>query len=185
MYIIIKNQDDTSEIINIIYNKESSKLWITEYINENYIKDDITKMYEIYNNENGLKTILKKKETILKKGYFLNETKIHETIITFEILEYKCVNVPPIEIKIRKNDKLWENINEEINNRVLKKMDKDSLYQYINIVKNNINLKSNWTSNEYIHLSNEYLYSFRKELYSSIAKKTKRYGKYKGVCTAT
>ena len=54
-------------------------------------------------------------------------------------------------------------------------MDKDSLYQVFIELDKNMKLKQNWTSNDFINILNELLKNFRKQLYSSVAKKLRRY----------
>lgn len=175
MYVIVKREDNTSEIVNMLYNKDSVLPWINEYIND-YIVLNLQENIENYNiKQDERTTFLYKKESIIKKGYFINENKtIEKLIYSIELLEYNCKNVPEFNIKNTPSINLWENINDEINNRVLKNMDKESLYQFIVLLKTNINLKNKWTSNEFTNLTNEYLKSFRKELYSSVAKRMKR-----------
>lgn len=172
MYIVLKRQDDTNKIVAMMYNKSYAEFVIKDAFSE-IIESNPLCTYEIKNEDT-----LVKKETVQKKGYLYNEKVVKDIVVcSFEILEYDCKNTPVSVFKQSSGINLWENINDEINNRVLRTMDRDSLYQYIKILKTNINLKSNWTSNEYIHLSNEYLKTFKKELYSSIAKKMKRTGK--------
>ena len=115
-----------------------------------------------------------KKEELIERGYVFNSKKTKETqIITLEVLEY---NPRSLEINKSKSDcKLWENLNREINHRVLKNMDKDSLYQVFIELDKNMKLKENWTNNDFINILNELLKNFRKQLYSSVAKKLKRY----------
>ena len=175
MYVIVKREDNTSEIVNMLYNKDSVLPWINEYIND-YIVLNLQENIENYNiKQDERTTFLYKKESIIKKGYFINENKtIEKLIYSIELLEYNCKNVPEFNVKNTPSINLWENINDEINNRVLKNMDKESLYQFIVLLKTNINLKNKWTSNEFTNLTNEYLKSFRKELYSSVAKRMKR-----------
>ena len=71
---------------------------------------------------------------------------------------------------------LFMNINEEIQKRYLKSMDKDSLHQLISQINQIVYTKENWTNKEYLNFFNEILQNFKKESYSSIAKKLQRFG---------
>lgn len=179
MYIVLKKQDNSDNVINMFYNREIGIKWMNDYINEfkNNINTDEnnTGDYVIKVDDNCVNLV--KIEQFIKKGFFTNEKRKTETnICEIHLLEFDCKDVPVYNFELTENIKLWENINNEINNRVIKKMDQDSLYQYIIMLKTNINLKREWTSNEYMHLSNEYLKTFRKELYSNVAKKMRRKG---------
>ena len=71
----------------------------------------------------------------------------------------------------------WSDINNEINNRVLKRLDKNSLYQIIIELESKIRTKSTWNRTEYVGLVSEIIKNFKKSLYSTIAKRMKRFGK--------
>jgi hypothetical protein len=76
---------------------------------------------------------------------------------------------------------MWKNINQEVNNRVLKQLDKDTLLQVLYKIQQRIETKPNWNKTEFTGLISETLKNFRKELYSSVAKRMKRFGKRKSL----
>jgi hypothetical protein len=178
MFIIIKHDliQSKKEVINIIYG-DSYENWAIEYLTD--IISDISN--EIQNNPGDISYYsdiqllsIIKKEYIIEKGYIFNNKKVEETpILKLEVLEY---NPRSLDFNKKKSEgKLWENLNSEINHRVLKNMDKDSLYQVFIELDKNMKLKQNWTSNDFINILNELLKNFKKQLYSSVAKKLRRY----------
>jgi pyruvate/2-oxoglutarate/acetoin dehydrogenase E1 component len=70
-------------------------------------------------------------------------------------------------------------MNMEINNRVMKKMDKDSLYGVIQKLQEKIFIKKNINTIVHGGIISEIIKSYKKEAYSSIAKRMKRFGKNK------
>lgn len=190
MFIVVKNDliKDKKEVANIIYG-DNYDTWVTDYLKE-LVCDIITSnKKESDNHDNNdiklsngnisyysdiTKLSIIKKEEIIEKGYLFNNKKTKETqIIKLDILEY---NPRSLDFNKNKSDcGLWDNLNSEISRRVLKNMDKDSLYQVFVELDNNMKLKQNWTSNDFINILNELLKNFKKQYYSSIAKKLKRY----------
>ena len=182
MFIIIKHDltQSKKEVANIIYG-DSYEAWATGYLTDTLSEISDTPNTPgtpdtpgiSYYTDIQLLSIIKK-ENILEKGYIFNNKTVKETpIITLEVLEY---NPRSLDFnKTHSECKLWENLNNEINHRVLKNMDKDSLYQVFIELDKNMKLKQNWTSNDFINILNELLKNFRKQLYSSVAKKLRRY----------
>jgi hypothetical protein len=184
MFIIIKHDliQSKKEVVNIIYG-DSYENWAIEYLTDiisdisNEIQDKHDNPDEpgdiSYYSDIQLLSIIKK-EYIIEKGYIFNNKKVEETpILKLEVLEY---NPRSLDFNKKKSEgKLWENLNSEINHRVLKNMDKDSLYQVFIELDKNMKLKQNWTSNDFINILNELLKNFKKQLYSSVAKKLRRY----------
>ena len=173
MFIIVKNDliKKQKDVVNIIYG-DKYNTWVKEYLSEilNSYTNSSTIKYTI-NNEN---MSIIKTESIVEKGYLYNNKTTSETIVLFlDALEY---NPKLLDFNKTSSDgRLWENLNYEINHRVLKKLDKDSLYQIFVELDKNMKLKANWTSLDYINVLNELLKNFKKELYSSVAKKLKRF----------
>lgn len=172
MYIILKHDhiEDNKKVIDILHDYQYEK-YIQSYL-LNQIPDlqdnSVSWLVENYS--------LIKKENTINKGYLYNNKIEKQTkILTLEVYSYDANNIEK-NYEIKKN-KLWENINTEINNRVLKSMDKTELYQVFIKINENLQLKQNWSNYEYINLLNDLLKNFKKELYSSIAKKLKRFTK--------
>lgn len=186
MYIILKSFLETSEVLNIFYGEDINLIrnWINEYVNDDIdslkmkpLNKDVRSIeYSIKEDQN--KTQLIKREKKINRGYIYNSSERSEEIIyTITRLEYDGINVfNPTQYTLHQNE-MWSDINTEINNRVLKQLDKESLYQILVRIQNAIKLKSNWNYTEYTSLVSETVKTFKKELYSSIAKRLKRFGK--------
>lgn len=177
MYIIFKNDHllDKKSVISVLYDFQYER-WIKNYLNneknflENIDDEEYNIEYIIGNRE------LIKSETIIKKGYLYNNKITRETkIFSLEVYAFDANDVESNYNNLDENTRLWENINSEINKRILKNMDKESLYQVFIKINENMKLKQNWTNYEYVNLLNEILKNFKKELYSSVAKKLKRF----------
>lgn len=169
MFIVLKKQSGNSdEVLNMFYGETETgvAIFIKEYINE-----DIEKLklqpnlstekyveYEIENNKNITNLIKSYKK--IHKGYIYNSSeRIKETLYTLEVLEYDCNKSLPTNIP---SNNLWLNLNDEINNRVLKQLDKESLYQIFVKIQAAIKTKQDWNKVEYINLINEVIKNFKK-----------------------
>ncbi|NBP00300.1 MAG: hypothetical protein EBU90_09280 [Proteobacteria bacterium] len=123
--------------------------------------------------DSGDVLILRKRYRHVNKGYVYNSyTDCSDTIVQMRILEFNG----NIDWNPQSNSPL-ANINDEINNRVLKQLDKDSLYQITMKIHRLIKSKKTFTPLEYTGIVMEVIREFKKELYSSIAKRLKRFGK--------
>jgi hypothetical protein len=180
MYIIFKNDYllDKKTVVSVLYDFQYER-WINNYLNneKNYLEncgktetDSETRNIEYtVNNRELIQT-----ETIVKKGYLYNNIITKETkILSLEVYTFDANDVE--SNYNNESTRLWENINSEINKRILKNMDKESLYQVFMKINENMKLKQNWSNYEYINMLNEILKNFKKELYSSVAKKLKRF----------
>ena len=181
MFIILKNDliNNKKSIVNILYGNESdSDVCVKRYLNE-YLEDLNDSNKDDSNKDDSIvyfidDNFIKSKKTINNKGYIYNTVKFDfKTVIEIESIEYNPILLETT--KKKDNKVLWENLNTEINHRVLKNMDKESLYQTFISLDNNLKLKHKWTRNDFINILNELLKNFRKELYSSVAKKLNRY----------
>jgi hypothetical protein len=176
MFIILKNdRDNIKSVVNIIYGDN-----VENFINT-YLNDELEYLNSMNTNENENEIIeydivnnsIQMTKSMKNKGYLYNTyTKNTTIIISIEVIEY---NPKFIEIPKKQNSVLWENLNSEINHRILKNMDKDSLYQIFETLDNNLKIKDKWSSNDFINILNDILKHFKKEYYSSIAKKLNRY----------
>jgi hypothetical protein len=186
MHIILKKSDKKIEVLNIFYGDDTNLInnWIKEYINDDIeslknlplIKDVHTVLYEIVENKNEYELIKRVKK--INKGYIYNSSeRSTENIYTINLLEYDGINKFNFEQYTLKENSKWADINSEINTRVLKQLDKESLYQILGKIQGSIKLKSNWNYTEYTSLVSEILKTFKKDVYSSLAKRLKRFGK--------
>lgn len=173
MFIILKNDLvlNKKHVVTIIYDSQCDK-WVNTYLNneKNSLESNEMVNYIIEDNT------LIKNETIISKGYLYNN-KVNKQTKLFSLETY-FYDAKDVELtNTTENIRLWEDINSEINRRTLKNMDKDSLYQVFVKLNENLKVKQNWTHYEFTSLLNEILKNFKKELYSSVAKKLKRFRK--------
>lgn len=187
MFIVLKkNEDKTEQVLNIFYGQDEHLISIGNWIKE-YIKEDV----EIRKNEKTVEENKKFKEIIyetidekgcfklikktkaIKKGYIYNSSEK----VTRELYSIKIIECNSNKIIFLENSEHFNNINREINNRVLKTLDKESLYQVLQKIQTGIYTKKEWNSSEYNGLVSEIVKTFKKDMYSSIAKKMKRFGK--------
>lgn len=186
MFVILKKTIEKDEILNIFYGQDellkSIREWIKEYIEQdiknrklNETPEEIKKfkeiIYEINDGHHSFELIKKTKAT--KKGYIYNVSeKVAKVLYSINILECNSNKIIFLE-----NSEHFNNINKEINNRVLKHLDKESLFQVLQKIQSGIYTKKQWNSTEYTGLVSETIKTFKKDMYSSIAKKMKRFGK--------
>lgn len=173
MFIVL--EVETNKIISPFFNDiQKVSEWMEDYIIN--LKTDMEKdkikdvIYNIISTDNEM--ILIKNVSLTHKGYLYNtyEQK-QETMTTLKIIQH----TPSFKHNTMYSD-LFMNINEEIQKRYLKNMDKDSLQQLLSRINQIVYAKKNWTNKEYLECFNEILQNFKKEPYSSIAKKLQRFG---------
>lgn len=178
MYIILKTDYllDKKDIVNVMYDFQYDK-WMKMYLNSeksfldtNEKSDENSKVEYIINGY----TLIKKESTINKGYLYDKKTEKQTELLSLEVYTFDANEVTSNHLS-ENNTRLWENINSEINKRILKTMDKESLNQVFVKVNDNIKLKERWSNYEYTNMLNELLKNFKKELYSSVAKKLKRY----------
>ena len=187
MQIIIKQDfiSNTEDVINIFYgeNTEYVENWINTYFEQemeslkmmpcegNIKYDSLDYFVEM---ENNMYYLVKKYKHVLK-GYIYNTSeKISEKLYSIRCLTFDNVNV--VLDKVNK-DSLWNGINSEITHRVMRQVDQDSLYRINLNFEAAIKTKDNWNSTELIMMRNEITKNYKKELYSSIVKKMKKFEK--------
>lgn len=186
MHIILKKINEKHEVLNVFYGNDNTVInnWIKDYINDDIeslkiipLNKDIRAVsYETIEDQNKIELIRQFKK--VNKGYIYNSSeRLTETIYTITTLEYDGINKFNNEQYTLKDNSKWADINNEINNRVLKQLDKESLYQILNKIQTSIKVKSNWNYTEYTSLVSEILKTFKKDVYSSLAKRLKRFGK--------
>lgn len=193
MQIILKKdlKSNSEEVINVFYGENDSFIeqWINTFIEQemeslkmtpcdkNIKPDSINYFIEIVDNV----FYLVKAYKVILKGYIYNSSeKVSEKLFSVRCLQFDNIN--PMLDKVE-SQPLWNGINLEIYNRVLKQVDKDSLYRINMNFDAAIKTKDTWTSTELVMLKNEITKSYKKELYSSIVKKMKKFDKKnKKVC---
>lgn len=190
MQTVIKHNfvNNTEQVINIFYGENDIYVnnWVKKYfeneINQLKSEDDKSKcdldfFVEIRNNV----FYLIQKYKLISKGYLYNTSeKVTENLQSIRLLDFDGYgyndndndndNVKTLSENLPVNE-LWNDINSDIVHRVMKQMDRDSLYQCIIQFDKAIKTKKVWTSTELIMLHNEITKDFKKLLYSSIIKK--------------
>lgn len=182
MFIILQKIPGISDkVLNVIYGEEDAyaKKWISEYLIsqidslamcpaftcQKYVS------YVVESKECGDMALVKKYKKV-HKGYIYNTSKlVSEELMKIAILEFDGDN---ILFQVEKC--LDYEITNEINKRVIKQLDKESLCQVFSRVHNRVETKKHWNSYEFTGLVSEVIKNFKKELYSSIVKKLKRFG---------
>lgn len=186
MFIILKQSNqsfsESDEVLNVFYCKDLTVIrnWIKEYINqdiESYkyapIEEDIKYLtYEINDGERNFELLKKYKR--INRGYIYNSSeRITDILYSISILEFNSeTNVSNLEAT-----NIWRGVNNEINNRVLKQLEKDTLLQILNSIQDKIHTKNNWNKTEFISLVSDTLREFKRDLYNTISKRVKRFNK--------
>jgi hypothetical protein len=180
MFVILLDQkEEAKQILNVIYTTNESivRKWVMDYVQK-----VVSTLSESTCGNNKTLNVIEDKHSCMidvtsdttKKGYLYNTTKTKkERLLELSWYEYDNKN-ETIEIN---DDSLSLSLNEEINNRVLKQLDKESLYQLIIRVQQRLKHQEKWSYIEYTNLMSEMVSDFKKELYSNVAKKMKRFGK--------
>lgn len=186
MYIIIKTVDNKDQVLNILYGIDSTPVsaWVLEYLEQQVqslkltpVSENIKNISYTVKNIDGFNFELIKNYKKFNRGYVYNSSeKLNETLQKIKILQYNEIHVESLN-SVQFGTDLWANLNEEINNRVIKQLDKDTMFQVFQKIQNTIKQKRNWTNIEFTALVVDIVRDFKKELYSSIAKKMKRFGK--------
>jgi hypothetical protein len=182
MFVILEkwNGIDTENIINVFYGDDIAYVnaWMYEYI-QMHIKS-----LEMCPVQQGLKEVsynmlpnysINCTSKKVNKGYIYNSSETSsKTVMTLKVLEFdgNTVELP----NFQQENMLLQGLNEEMNSRVMKQLDRDSLYQVICKIHQYLMVKKQWSTLEYTHLVSEAIQNFKKELYSNIVKKLARYG---------
>jgi hypothetical protein len=190
MYIIIKTIENKDQVLNILYGTDSTPVsaWVLEYLEQQVqslkmtpYQENIKYISYSVKNIDGFNFELLKSYKKVNKGYVYNSSeKITEILQKIKILEYNENHVDSLH-SVQFGTDMWSNLNEEINNRVLKQLDKESFYQIFQKIQNSIKRKRTWTNIEFTALVIDVVKDFKKELYSSIAKRMKRFGKRQNI----
>lgn len=185
MQIIIKKDllTNSEEVLNVFYGENDTYIenWVNAYFEQeieglnmtpyegNMKPDSLDFFVEIEDNV----YYLVKKYKVLLKGYIYNSSeKVSEKLFSIRCLSYD--NIDPLLNKIQ-NQPLWNGINSEVSHRVMKQVDKETLFQINMKFESAIKTRDTWTSTELVMLQNEVTKTHKKELYSSIVKKMKKF----------
>lgn len=177
MFIILEKdpQQNTQNVLGLIYGDDYNlaSQWTIDYIS-NDIKSRLYCPFEKYvktieyitnHNQNSFELI--KRVTRVKRGYVYNTNEKESSLVyKIQILEFNN------EITQTSTSHLYQNLNMQINKRVLQTLDAKSLIQVIDTLGEIIATREP----EYTNILTDILKTFKKDFYSSIAKRLKRYG---------
>jgi hypothetical protein len=187
MQIIIKKDllSNFEKVINIFYGENDSYIenWINTYFDEEINRLKMTPCKGNINYEtldyfveikDNIYYLIKKYKVILR-GYIYNSSeKVSDKLFSIHCLSYNNIDTPLTQTHTQP---LWNAINSEVTHRVMKQVDKDTLYQMNMKFQGAIKTKDMWNSTELVMLQNEITRTHKKELYSSIVKKMKKFEK--------
>jgi hypothetical protein len=186
MFVLLREDSQGKQVINVLFGDDVGRIrkWIEDYLQSEInsyaympLKKDTRNVSYSYtcNGEDTYKLIKSYKQ--IHKGYVYNTSdKVQEVIYTIKFLEYQTKDCMS---RAENGTLLWNDINAEINNRVLKQLDKESLYQVMTEVHDRISFRGFWDKSEYTHMVTEVLKDFKKESYSTVVKRMKRFGSKK------
>jgi hypothetical protein len=188
MFIILKKEQENEQVANVLYTDNINIVynWISKTIMDEIEslmlcplrkgERDVTCVS--IDNIDGMSLVRRYKK--LHKGYIYNVyDNIEEEVFSLRFLEYDGMSK-----SVDSGDfKMWKSINDEINGRILKQLDRDSLYKIMSTVQIVINTKDTWTGAEYTGIVSEAIRDFKKQLYENVKKRIKRFNKFKtGAC---
>lgn len=190
MFTIIKNEIEKSintsqseTILNIIYgdNEDYIKKWISLYF-DNIIEkkgklDNEEFFVEI---EEGIYYLVKKTNIIVKGYIFNTPQQITEKLYSVRYLKFDdnkekaLLKTLSDNIKLNELNGLFPEVTNEINHKVLEGIDRESLYEIYCAFEGAIRTKETWNTTELVILQNKVTREFKKDLYSTIVKKSKK-----------
>lgn len=190
MFTIIKNEIEKSTntfdqetVLNIIYgdNEDYIKKWIEIYFDNVIQKKEKNDNEDFFVEiENGIYYLVKK-YNIMVKGYLFNTTEqITEKMFSVRYLKFAdnkekiLLKTLSDNIKFNELNGLFPEITNEINHKVLEGIDRESLYQIYCAFEGAIRTKETWNTSELIILQNKVTREFKKDLYSTVVKKSKK-----------
>lgn len=187
MKVLVKNDfiSKTQSILNIFHvddddNDDYIEKWINEYI-QNKIKElskELSKeetSYEIQSNFTEFSLI--KKEKIINKGYIYNSNSHNYTkLFTINILPFTETITETCVIVQEKlpYTKLYNDINEEINKRITKELNQETLLLLQSEYNKKIQTKNTWTQKELILLQNTIIKKHEIQLFNNISKQLRK-----------
>jgi hypothetical protein len=185
MQIIIKQDliSNTETILNIFYGENDAYIenWINLYFDQEIEKLNMTNLniksdsLDYFVEIKDTKYYLVKKYKLILKGYIYNSAeKVSEKLFSIRCLSYDNIN--PL-LSTVESQSLWNGINSEITHRIMKQVNKDTLYQINMTFEAAVKTKETWNSTELVMLQNEVTRTHKKKLYNSIVKKMKKFEK--------
>jgi hypothetical protein len=181
MKILVKNDfiSNTQSILNIFHIDDDDYIekWINEYIQEEIKSKNTCKeiSYEIQSNFTEFSLIQKHK--IINKGYIYNSnTHNYTKLFTININTF-IENITDTCVSLQKNlpyTKLYNDINEEINKRITKELNQETLLLLQSEYNKKIQTKNTWTQKELILLQNTIIKKHEIQLFNNISKQLRK-----------
>lgn len=188
MKILVKTDfiSKSQSILNIFHvdDEDYIEKWINEYIKQEInnlypsqeIKNDIS--YDIESNFTEFSLIQKTK--IINKGYIYNSNAFSYTkLFTININNF-TETLTDTCISLQKNipyTKLYNDINEEINKRIIKNLSKETLCLLLLDYNKKIQTKNEWTQKELILIQNSLIKKYEIQLFNTISKQLRKNNK--------
>jgi len=187
MYIVLETSErsdelNTEKVLDILYTTDANVVekWITNYLEMQCTsilytpigKNERDRTVSIAFNQQQSRFTLSKRFRQILRGYMYNSSQYTvDEIVKVRYLSFDGVN-PSVDVN---SIELQKDIKTEINHRVLKQLDKDSLYQVVRNVENIITQREHWTREEIIDVVSNVVHDFKRKLYNTIAKRLRTY----------
>ena len=188
MKILVKTDfiSKSQSILNVFHIDDDDYIekWINEYIKQEInnldpsqeIKNDIS--YDIESNFTEFSLIQKTK--IINKGYIYNSNAFSYTkLFTININNF-TETLTDTCVLLQKNlpyTKLYNDINEEINKRIIKDLSKETLCLLLLDYNKKIQTKNAWTQKELILIQNTLIKKYEIQLFNTISKQLRKNNK--------
>lgn len=185
MKILVKTDfiSNSQSILNIFHvdDEDYIEKWINEYIQQE-IKSKETNLelskensYEIQSNFTEFSLIQKQK--ITNRGYIYNSNNFEYTkLFTININEF-TENITETCMSVQEKlpyTKLYNDINEEINKRITKELNQETLLLLQSEYNKKIQTKNTWTQKELILLQNTIIKKHEMQLFNNISKQLRK-----------
>lgn len=171
-------------VVNTIYDNpdtlEYIEKWLSNYMNQEiksllYIpirQDESSISYEIEENDGGRVFSLIKKYKRIEKGYLYNRNiDVYEKLFDIKVIEDEELSSNLSKNIVDMNDeRTLIVINDEVNQRVIKTLEREALQVYLNDMRNSIKSKKIWNTDELLHLESQMLRQIKKKLTNKIKK---------------
>lgn len=186
MKILVKNDfiSNTLSVLHIFHidDEDYIEKWINEYI-QTQISHQVIDSNISYKVESDFTEFsLIQKHNILNKGYLYNTNSLNYIkLFSINITSYNDNDSKDnVNISLQENQpytKMYNDINQEINKRIIKELSKDTLILLQNEYNQKIQTKSNWTQKELILLQNNIIKNNEIKLFNTFSKQLKKNNK--------
>ncbi len=194
MFIVIRQDGREQRVLNVLYGEHDVvvKQWVSQYLlaeMESLLMcpnlPDTKQVSYVIEDVDDVSRLIKNYKKV-NRGYVYNSSeKLSEEVFSVKVLQYDglaqvCESVSQLYTNIAQEylSPAWITaFNAEVNKRVIKQLDAAALRQVFRGIDEKMSTKEAWNRTEYTSMVSEVLINFKKELYSGIAKKLKRFEK--------